>query len=126
RCPPAAIHVPATVLRAARDRKWQGPTAVAQRESPAYCRGGSAMSVALRIHRSVRAGNLHNGWVRVLLCSALALVVAIGGLDGAVQGSVGMLAGLRRRVAREPLHLKTYAHVVEALEGRPATPTSTT
>ena len=84
------------------------------------------MSVALRIHRSVRAGNLHNGWVRVLLCSALALVVAIGVLDGAVQGSVGMLAGLRRRVALEPLHLKTDAHVVEALEGRPAGATSTT
>ena len=84
------------------------------------------MSEAVRSPRRVRAGNLHNGWVRVLLCSALALVVAIGVLDGAVQGSVGMLAGLRRRVALEPLHLKTDAHVVEALEGRPAGPTSTT
>ena len=50
------------------------------------------MSVALRIHRSVRAGNLHNGWVRALLCSAVALVVALGLLDGAARGWVGMLS----------------------------------
>ncbi len=50
------------------------------------------MSVALRISRSVRAGNLQNGWVRALLCSAVALVVAVGLLDGAAQGWVGMLS----------------------------------
>jgi hypothetical protein len=50
------------------------------------------MSVALRIRRSVRAGNLHNGWVRVLLCSAVALVVAVALLDGAAQGSVIMFS----------------------------------
>ena len=52
------------------------------------------MSVALRIRRSVRAANLHNGWVRVLLCSAVALVVAAGLLDGAAQGWVIMLSGV--------------------------------
>ena len=50
------------------------------------------MSVATRIRRSVRAVNLHNGWVRVLLCSPVALVVAVGLLDGAAQGWVGMLS----------------------------------
>src|SRR4051794_40295265 len=73
---------------AVRGRGGGGAHAVAQRESPAYCRGGLAMSVATRIRRSVRAGNLHNGWVRVLLCSAVALVVAVGLLDGAAQGWV--------------------------------------
>jgi hypothetical protein len=50
------------------------------------------MSVALRIRHSVRAGNLHNGWVRVILCSAVALVVAVVLLDGAAQAWVGMLS----------------------------------
>jgi hypothetical protein len=50
------------------------------------------MSVALRVRSSVRAVNLHNGWVRVLLCSAVALVVAVGLLDGAAQGWVGMVS----------------------------------
>ena len=52
------------------------------------------MSAALRIRRSVQVGNLHNGWVRALLCSAIALVVAVGLLDGAAQGWVGMLSGV--------------------------------
>src|SRR4051794_40020289 len=69
-----------------------GAHAVAQRERPAYCRGGSAMSVATRIRRSVRAVNLHNGWVRVLLCSAVALVVAVGLLDGVANGVVIMFS----------------------------------
>jgi len=46
----------------------------------------------MRIRRSVRAVNLHNGWVRALLCSAVAFVVAIGLLDGAAQGSVIMIS----------------------------------
>jgi hypothetical protein len=50
------------------------------------------MSVAVRIRRSVRAGNLRNGWVRVLVCSLVALVVAVFLLHGAAQGWVGMLA----------------------------------
>jgi hypothetical protein len=50
------------------------------------------MSVAVRIRGSVRAVNLHNGWVRVFLCSVVALVVAVGLLDGAAQGWVGMLS----------------------------------
>ena len=50
------------------------------------------MSDVVRIRRSVRAGNLQNGWVRVILCSAVALVVAVGLLDGAAQGWVGMLS----------------------------------
>ena len=50
------------------------------------------MSVATRIRCSVRAVNLHNGWVRVLLCSTVALVVAAGLLDGAAQGWVIMLS----------------------------------
>ena len=50
------------------------------------------MSVALRIRRSVRAANLRNGWVRALLCSAVSLAVAVGLLDGAAQGWVGMLS----------------------------------
>jgi hypothetical protein len=50
------------------------------------------MSVALRIRRSVRAVNLHNGWVRVLLCSPVALVVAVGLLDGDAKGVVIMLS----------------------------------
>ena len=50
------------------------------------------MSVTLRIRRSARAGNLHNGWVRVLLCSAVALVVAVGLLGGVAQDWVGMLS----------------------------------
>jgi hypothetical protein len=50
------------------------------------------MSVAVRIRRSVRAVNLHNGWVRVLLCSPVALGVAVGLLDGAASGWVGMLS----------------------------------
>jgi hypothetical protein len=50
------------------------------------------MSVALRIRRSVRAGNLHNGWVRVLLCSAVGLVVGVGLLGGAAQGWVIMIS----------------------------------
>jgi hypothetical protein len=50
------------------------------------------MSVATRIRRSVRAVNLHHGWVRVLLCSAVALVVAVGLLDGAAQGWVIMIS----------------------------------
>jgi hypothetical protein len=55
------------------------------------------MSVASRIRRSVRAVNLHNGWVPVLLCSAVALVVAVGLLDGAAQGwliMISVVAGL--------------------------------
>ena len=50
------------------------------------------MSIALRIRRSVRAVNLHNGWVRALLGSAVALVVAVGLLEGAAQGWVGVLS----------------------------------
>ena len=50
------------------------------------------MSLAVRIRRSVRAVNLRNGWVRVLLCSAVVLVAAIGLLDGAAQGWVVMLS----------------------------------
>jgi hypothetical protein len=50
------------------------------------------MSVAVRIRRSVRAVNLHNGWVRVLLCSPVALAVALGLLHGAAQAWVGMLS----------------------------------
>jgi hypothetical protein len=50
------------------------------------------MSVASRIRRSVRAVNLHNGWVRVILCSPVALVVAVVLLHGAAQGWVGMLS----------------------------------
>src|SRR4051812_14293430 len=69
-----------------------GAHAVAQRKSPAYCRRRSDMSVAMRIRRSVRAVNLHNGWVRALLCSVVALVVAIGLLDGAAQGWVIMIS----------------------------------
>ena len=50
------------------------------------------MSVALRIRRSVRAVNLHNGWVRVILCSAVALVVAVALLDGNAQGVAIMIS----------------------------------
>jgi hypothetical protein len=50
------------------------------------------MSVPSRIERSVRAVNLHNGWVRVILCSPAALVVAVVLLHGAAQGWVGMLS----------------------------------
>ena len=50
------------------------------------------MSVVVRIRRSVRAVHLHSGWMRVILCSAVALVVAVGLLDGAAQGWVGMLS----------------------------------
>jgi hypothetical protein len=50
------------------------------------------MSIPVRIRRSVRAGNLHNGWVRVILGSAVAFVVAVGLLDGAAQGWLGMLS----------------------------------
>jgi hypothetical protein len=46
----------------------------------------------MRIRRSVRALNLRNGWVRVLLCSALVLVVAVAVLDGAAQGWAAMLS----------------------------------
>ena len=52
------------------------------------------MSVALRIRRSTRARSLQNEWVRVLLCSAVALVVAVGLLDGAAQGWIGMLSAV--------------------------------
>jgi len=48
------------------------------------------MSVPTRIRRSVRAANPHNGWVRVLLCSAVAFGVAVGLLDGAAQAWVIM------------------------------------
>jgi len=50
------------------------------------------MSEAVRSPRLVRAGNLHNGWVRVILGSAVTLLVAVGLLDGAAQGWVGMLS----------------------------------
>ena len=50
------------------------------------------MSVAVRIRRSVRAVNLHNAWVRVLLCSPVALLVALGLLEGAAQAWVCMLS----------------------------------
>jgi hypothetical protein len=50
------------------------------------------MRVALRIRHSVRAVDLHNGWVRVILCSPVVLVVAVLVLDGAAQGWVGMLS----------------------------------
>jgi hypothetical protein len=50
------------------------------------------MSVSLRIRRSVRAVDLHNGWVRVILCSPIVLVVAVVLLHGAAQAWVGMLA----------------------------------
>jgi hypothetical protein len=46
----------------------------------------------MRIRRSVRAVNLHNGWVRVLLCSAVALVVAVGLLDGTAHAVVIMIS----------------------------------
>ena len=50
------------------------------------------MSVATRIRRSVRAVNLHNRCLQVLLCSAVALAVAVGLLDGGAQGSVIMIS----------------------------------
>src|SRR4051794_603015 len=73
-------------------RGLRGAHAVAQREPRAYCRGGSAMSIAFQIRRSVRAGKLHNGWVGVLLCSPVGLIVAVVLLHGAAQGWVGMLS----------------------------------
>ena len=50
------------------------------------------MNVAVRIRRCVRAPNLRNGWVRVILCSLVALFVAVFLLHGAAQGWVGMLS----------------------------------
>ena len=50
------------------------------------------MSVGLQIRRSVRAVNLHNWWVRVLVCSAVALVVAVVLVDGNAQGVVIMFS----------------------------------
>jgi hypothetical protein len=50
------------------------------------------MSDVVRIPGLVRAGNLHNRWVRVILGSAVTLLVAVGLLDGAAQGWVGMLS----------------------------------
>ena len=50
------------------------------------------MNVAVRIRRCVRAPNLRNGWVRVILCSPVALAVAVFLLHGAAQGWVGMLS----------------------------------
>lgn len=50
------------------------------------------MSVAWRIRRSVRAVNPHNGSLRALLCSVVALVVAVVLLDGAGQGWVAIVA----------------------------------
>ena len=46
------------------------------------------MSEASGIRRSVRAVDLHNGWLRVLLGSAVAFVVAVGLLDGTAGGVV--------------------------------------